>query len=76
MGSSPQKSNSISIRIQRNIASKLSKPSIVKQVLPSSYCEMLDVLYAVLCKYYPHQVAEKVSLVYLYMFSLPFLLSI
>ncbi|KAI6182702.1 Protein of unknown function DUF758 domain containing protein [Aphelenchoides bicaudatus] len=52
--------NSIAVRIQRNLASKLSKPALVKRVISDSYSDLLDILYSVLAKYYPEKVAEKV----------------
>jgi hypothetical protein len=57
-----QPQNSIATRFQRNILSKLSTPGLVKHVISDSYSTLLDVMYTVLCHYYPEKVAEKVNL--------------
>lgn len=56
--------NSIAVRIQRNVFSKLSKPSLVKHVLSDSYVTLLDVMHKILSHYYSEKIAEKVRIVF------------
>jgi hypothetical protein len=55
------KNNSIVVRIQRNVFSKISQPGLVRHVISDSYVQLLDIIYSILNQYYSEEIAEKVD---------------